>query len=100
VPCDKRPPAAISNAKGTCFMARTRPQCRLTLGVSVAVAGASARAWNWPGTKRNRFADWEHYKRSAEIARSGVLDAIFVSDHPVLQRDVGRGPSTADRGRP
>jgi FMN-dependent oxidoreductase (nitrilotriacetate monooxygenase family) len=70
----------------------SRPQRRLTLGVSIVGSGASAKAWNWPGTKWNRFADWEHYKRSAEIARSGVLDAIFVSDHPALQRDAGRGP--------
>jgi FMN-dependent oxidoreductase (nitrilotriacetate monooxygenase family) len=74
-------------------VAHARPQHRLTLGVSIVGAGASARAWNWPGTKWNRFAHWEYYKRSAEIARSGVLDAIFVSDHPALQRDAGRGPS-------
>ncbi|MEZ5149775.1 NtaA/DmoA family FMN-dependent monooxygenase [Rhodococcus zopfii] len=69
-----------------------QPQRRLTLAASIVGAGASARAWNWPGTKWNRFADWEHYRRSAEIARSGILDAVFVSDHPALQRDSSRGP--------
>ncbi|MDV2476609.1 LLM class flavin-dependent oxidoreductase [Rhodococcus zopfii] len=69
-----------------------QPQRRLTLAASIVGAGASARAWNWPGTKWNRFADWEHYRRSAEIARSGILDAVFVSDHPALQRDSSRSP--------
>ncbi|OXR46906.1 Nitrilotriacetate monooxygenase component A [Nocardia cerradoensis] len=69
-----------------------RPQRRLTLAASIVGAGASAKAWNWPGTKWNRFADFEHYRRSAEIARSGNLDAIFVSDHPALQRDARHGP--------
>lgn len=75
-------------------VARTGPQRRLTLGMSIVGVGASAKAWNWPGTKWNRFADWEHYKRSAEIARSGVLDAIFVSDHPALQRSAARRASS------
>ena len=70
-----------------------RPQRRLTLAASIVGAGASRKAWNWPGTTWNRFADWEHYRRSAEIARSGTLDAVFVSDHPALQRTADNGPS-------
>ncbi|MGW5317308.1 NtaA/DmoA family FMN-dependent monooxygenase [Nocardia thailandica] len=69
-----------------------RPQRRMTLAASIVGAGASEKAWNWPGTRWNRFADFEHYRRSAEIARSGNLDAVFVSDHPALQRDARRGP--------
>jgi len=61
--------------------------------VSIVGAGASGKAWNWPGTTWNRFADWEHYRRSAEVARSGILDAVFVSDHPALQRTANKGPS-------
>lgn len=61
--------------------------------MSIVGAGASGKAWNWPGTTWNRFADWEHYRRSAEVARSGILDAVFVSDHPALQRTANKGPS-------
>jgi FMN-dependent oxidoreductase (nitrilotriacetate monooxygenase family) len=68
-----------------------RPQGRLTLAASIVGTGTSALSAKWPGTKWNRFADWDYYRRSAEIARSGVLDAIFVSDHPALQRDGSRG---------
>lgn len=64
----------------------------MTLAASIVGAGTSAKAWNWPGTRWNRFADFEHFKRSAQIARSGNLDAVFVSDHPALARDAHRGP--------
>ncbi|MFC8525909.1 NtaA/DmoA family FMN-dependent monooxygenase [Nocardia sp. NPDC057227] len=73
-------------------MSIDRPVRRLTLAASIVGSGVSAKAWNWPGTKWNRFADFEHYRRSAELARSGNLDAVFVSDHPALQRDARRGP--------
>lgn len=70
-----------------------RPERRLTLAASIVGVGASENAWLWPGTEWDRFARWEHYRRAAEIARRGVLDAVFVSDHPAVQRDATRAPA-------
>lgn len=66
---------------------------RLNLGVAIHGTGSAALSWRWPGTTWNRFADFGFYQRSAEIARRGVLDAVFVSDHPALSRDSSRAPT-------
>lgn len=68
------------------------PKRRLTLGAAIHGTGSGALSWKWPGTKWNRFNDFDFYRRSAEIARRGVLDAVFVSDHPALSRDSSRAP--------
>ena len=52
-------------------VAGARPQRRLTLGVSIVGAGASAKAWNWPGTEWNRFAHWEYYTAPAFLSTEG-----------------------------
>lgn len=69
------------------------PNRRLHLAVAVQGTGSSALSWKWPGTTWNRWNDFAHYRRSAEIARGGVVDAVFVSDHPALSRDATRGPA-------
>ncbi|MBD0021634.1 NtaA/DmoA family FMN-dependent monooxygenase [Gordonia pseudamarae] len=66
---------------------------RLNLAVAVHGTGSGALSWKWPGTQWNRFNDFAFYRRSAEIARSGVIDAVFVSDHPALSRDAHRAPT-------
>lgn len=66
---------------------------RLNLGVAIHGTGSSGLSWKWPGTQWNRFNDFGFYRRSAEIARRGVLDAVFVSDHPALSRDASRAPT-------
>ncbi|GGN97691.1 nitrilotriacetate monooxygenase [Actinoplanes lobatus] len=60
---------------------------RLYLSVALNSTGSAARSWAAPGTRWNRFADWNHYLRSAQLAHEGVFDIVFVSDHPALQRD-------------
>lgn len=65
---------------------------RLFLSVAVNSTGSAARSWSWPGTRWNRFSDWDHYLRSAQLAHDGVFDIVFVSDHPVLQRDNSARP--------
>jgi len=65
---------------------------RLTLAASIVGTGTSPLSARWPGTRWDRFAQWDHYRRSAQIARRGVLDAVFVSDHPAHQRDTHRAP--------
>lgn len=65
---------------------------RLFLSVAVNSTGSAARSWAWPGTKWNRFSDWDHYLRSAKLAHDGVFDIVFVSDHPALQRDNSARP--------
>src|ERR1700678_3273436 len=49
--------------------------------------GSAERSWAWPGTQWNRFNDFGHYLRTTELAREGVFDAVFLSDHTALQRD-------------
>ncbi|MET0901320.1 MAG: NtaA/DmoA family FMN-dependent monooxygenase [Mycobacterium sp.] len=69
------------------------PTRRLNLGVAIHGTGSGALSWKWPGTQWNRFSDYGFYQRSAEIARRGVLDAVFVSDHPALSRDASKAPT-------
>ncbi|WP_420848572.1 NtaA/DmoA family FMN-dependent monooxygenase, partial [Protofrankia coriariae] len=60
---------------------------RLHLSVRINSTGTATNSGSWPGTKWNRFNDFDHYVQSARIARAGVFDAVFVSDHPALSRD-------------
>ncbi len=60
---------------------------RLYLSVAVNSTGSAERSWAWPGTEWNRFNDYRHYLRSAQLAHEGRFDIVFVSDHPALQRD-------------
>jgi FMN-dependent oxidoreductase (nitrilotriacetate monooxygenase family) len=69
------------------------PSRRLNLAVAIHGTGSAALSWKWPGTEWNRFNDYGFYQRSAQIAHRGVLDAVFVSDHPALSRDASRAPT-------
>lgn len=62
-------------------------QRRLHLTVGINSTGYIGSSWSWPGTRWDRFNDFEHYLRAARLAREGVLDAVFVSDHTALQKD-------------
>ncbi len=55
---------------------------RLFLSVAVNSTGSAARSWTWPGTRWNRFSDWDHYLRSAQLAHDGVFDIVFVLRSP------------------
>src|SRR6478736_5898529 len=70
----------------------TLPHHRLNLTASVVGTGSSGLSHDWPGRAWNRFADFRHYEHLARVARRGVLDAIFLSDHPALSRDTSRAP--------
>jgi len=70
----------------------TLPHHRLNLTASVVGTGTSGLSHDWPGRAWNRFADFRHYEHLARVARRGVLDAIFLSDHPALSRDTSRAP--------
>lgn len=65
---------------------------RLHLAASIVGTGTSPSSARWPGTRWDRFARWDHYLHAARTARRGVLDAVFVSDHPAHQRDAHRAP--------
>jgi FMN-dependent oxidoreductase (nitrilotriacetate monooxygenase family) len=60
---------------------------RLHLAVGINSTGYLGSSWSWPGTRWNRFADFGHYLHVTRLAREGVLDAVFVSDHTALQHD-------------
>ncbi|MCI2419765.1 NtaA/DmoA family FMN-dependent monooxygenase [Saccharopolyspora sp. K220] len=68
------------------------PTRRLHLNVGINSTGYAASSWAWPGTRWNRFADFEHYLHAAKLARDGVFDAVFLSDHTALQRDATSRP--------
>lgn len=65
---------------------------RLHLAVGVNSTGYVGSSWSWPGTRWNRFADFEHYLHVTRLAREGVLDAVFVSDHTALMKDPTQRP--------
>ncbi|MDG4667637.1 NtaA/DmoA family FMN-dependent monooxygenase [Mycobacterium sp. 236(2023)] len=60
---------------------------RLFLSAAINSTGSAGRSFAAPGTNWGRFADWNHYLTSARLAREGIFDIVFVSDHPALQRD-------------
>jgi FMN-dependent oxidoreductase (nitrilotriacetate monooxygenase family) len=60
---------------------------RLYLSAVLHSTGSAGSSWAWPGTQWNRFNDFSHYLRSAQLAREGVFDMVFVSDQPALQRE-------------
>lgn len=70
----------------------TSARHRLNLAASIVGTGTSPLSARWPGTRWRRFAEWDHHLRNARTARRGVLDAVFVSDHPAHQRDTHRAP--------
>lgn len=45
---------------------------RLYLSVALNSTGSAARSWRAAGSKWNRFADWDHYLRSAQLAHEGI----------------------------
>jgi FMN-dependent oxidoreductase (nitrilotriacetate monooxygenase family) len=65
----------------------TGPDRRLYLAAGINSTGWAGSSWSWPGTRWNRFNDFGHYLRAAQLAHDGVLDAVFVSDHTALQKD-------------
>lgn len=67
-------------------------QEHLFLAASINGTGWSGRSARWPGTSPRRFADPTHYVEAARIAHRGVLDAVFVSDHPALSPNAHSGP--------
>lgn len=59
----------------------------LILSAGINSTGYSAGSWNAPGRAPKRFLDYAHYRDAARLAHRGGLDALFLSDHPALQRD-------------
>ncbi|MGN2639065.1 LLM class flavin-dependent oxidoreductase [Nocardia takedensis] len=62
------------------------PQDRLFLNVGVNSTGYHRNSWSAPGQRWDRFLSTEHYLAVTELAHRGTFDAIFLSDHPALQR--------------
>ncbi|HEY9314448.1 hypothetical protein [Williamsia sp.] len=65
--------------------------------VNVGSAGYHAAAWLDPELDPTAFITLDHYRRVAEIAERGKLDALLFPDIPVQQPGIGadrRLPST------
>ncbi|MET8649951.1 NtaA/DmoA family FMN-dependent monooxygenase [Nocardia aurea] len=68
------------------------PSRRLFLNVGVNSTGYHGNSWLAPDAAWDRFLSFDHYVEVARLAREGGFDAVFLSDHPALQR--------ADTSRP
>jgi len=68
------------------------PERRLFLNVGVNSTGYHGNSWLAPGTRWDRFVSFDHYVEVARLAHEGTFDAVFVSDHPALQRAAANRP--------
>ncbi len=59
-------------------------QRRLFLFMWLNSSGFLGGSWNEGGGDRARIFDLENYIRNAEIARRGIIDAVFFADQPQL----------------
>ncbi|MFC8527407.1 NtaA/DmoA family FMN-dependent monooxygenase [Nocardia sp. NPDC057227] len=65
---------------------------RLHLNVGVNSTGYHGNSWLAPDAAWDRWVSFEHYVAVAELARGAGFDAVFLSDHPALQRAPGNRP--------
>jgi FMN-dependent oxidoreductase (nitrilotriacetate monooxygenase family) len=70
---------------------------RMNLNVGLNSTGYLANAWKYRSGGRHDINDPAYYRRLAEIARKGLFDAVFFSDHPALMTEpLGRPFHTID----
>ncbi|MEJ2889811.1 NtaA/DmoA family FMN-dependent monooxygenase [Actinomycetospora aeridis] len=66
---------------------------QLTLNVNVLDVGLHLAAWRAPDLHGRSFLDPQHYRRCAELAERGALDALFLADVPAIRDDPRMKPS-------
>lgn len=66
---------------------------QLTLNVNVLDVGLHLAAWRAPDLHGLSFLDPQHYRRCAELAERGTLDALFLADVPAIRDDPRTKPS-------
>lgn len=64
---------------------------RLYLTAGINSIGYVGGAWRL-SAEPLAFADYRHYLAATRIAHDGILDAIFLSDHPALMTDAAQRP--------
>ncbi len=70
---------------------------RMNLNVGLNSTGYLTNAWKYRSGDRHDINDPAYYRRLAEIARKGLFDAVFFSDHPALMTEpLGRPFHTID----
>jgi len=65
---------------------------QLRLIVNMQPSGVHQGAWMAPDANRRAFVDLDNYRRIAEIAERGRLDALFLADFAALQPESNRQP--------
>ena len=63
--------------------------------VNVGSAGYHSAAWLDPELDPSAFVTLDHYRRAAETAERGKLDALLFPDIPVQHPGIGRGPAAS-----
>jgi FMN-dependent oxidoreductase (nitrilotriacetate monooxygenase family) len=70
-----------------------QPQRRLNLNIGINPTGYLHEAWRYRSGTRHDIADPNYYLRLTRLAHRGVLDAVFVSDMPLLRATQDSRPS-------
>jgi FMN-dependent oxidoreductase (nitrilotriacetate monooxygenase family) len=69
---------------------------RLHLNVNILPSGAHPAAWYAPGGHPRGFIEPRLYQEVAQIAESGLMDAVFLADSLALPERFGRPPWALD----
>lgn len=73
-------------------MTNTAPARRLNLNVGINTTGYLGNAWRHGSATRQDVYNFDHYVRLTKLAHSGVFDAVFLSDMPILRPEPGSRP--------
>jgi FMN-dependent oxidoreductase (nitrilotriacetate monooxygenase family) len=71
-------------------MAPHRPRPIIAIGINST--GYHGNSWKLGEGDPARYQQFDHYRRVTEIAHAGVIDAVFVSDHPALMEEGATRP--------
>jgi FMN-dependent oxidoreductase (nitrilotriacetate monooxygenase family) len=70
----------------------SEPARELHLNANIMASGGHPAAWRMPGADPLSVLDADYFRRVAQEAERGLLDAVFLSDAVVLKANVAAGP--------